>query len=861
MKKTKRMRQNAANKMVFTPEREAQHRLQAGQYLNEGKHLKAKEEIDNIRKCNPKADIQHELKQLLLVRGKWNIERNNYQNALADLKQAHQQFSESDESFSLIAKCYVKLNQEKEAKDLIQQNFDQESLPQKDAGLLLKLLLIEEQLDEVQRLLTQKAHRFAQEEVEWAKGVLALKKGNAAEASAYFEQAHLKLEHDAEKQAFLKAWQAYSFIEEGQQEKAQSLIQALTDSTVKGWLWLHAHNRTSAPDALRHAQNYLPQLNKRSPVQERFLKELENALAKKSHHDAAHFIEEHTREFSKLPFRVALERSIYRLAAQEAFEHKEYDCAKIFFDKSLQLHPNDWLHHKNVVVQGWSAGFEAFPQWVKTAERLLQIELTKDQNYWSPQQANFTLGELYGYLALHYYNSGHLLRARTEAKKAHDKAPESPVVQLLEGFEAFAVNDLKKAGIDYEKALESGFPISDKIYENLRKIYSQSNQSEKLYQWRKIQGKSRNDLPVSAFEIETKLYFAQSKGKLHHLEKVLKELKEERHLLIDAVQLFLDSSDKSQWNSKNKMDCTLSLGALQEKLEPLKNEKDRIELLKYYLIAFDFYKKTPTHKRLLTYLRKELESRIATNPNALLALVQCLGTQNKVPKDFKDLLKTLLNTTDHQIDTLVALQRFWLIWGYNDRCLKEILELLQKEPEHPSLLWAASTLPLTFNKKEAYHQKGFEITKKLQDEKLFELFNLKEKLAQLNDAYSYGPQSGLGGLFGGGLNRMFGNPFGQGRSKFGGVNADIFGELARSLFEEDDEDFDDEDFDEEEFDMDFEDFMGALMEDPELLKSTSFQMELLSTILEDPERAKFLAKKMGMPPDLLRMLEQMAHKK
>ncbi|MBF0287887.1 MAG: hypothetical protein HQM14_08715 [SAR324 cluster bacterium] len=869
MKLSRRKRKKKQSQpRTFNPEQISQYQNRAKQHLDAGLFQKAKPEIDNILKCDPKANVDKEMTHFLLLRGQHRLQRNDYHRALQDFEQMFETYGETENSYYFIAKCRVLLGQEAKASAFIQKAFNEHRLPDKHANLLLKLLLLQDQLEEVQVLLQNHPQRFSPDDLHWAKGVLALKQDLPQEATLCFNQAQNSIKSKDDRFACLQSWKAYSLVLEKRIPEAQAAIETIQDLPLKGWLYLHHSHHASSPETLQKAESFLPHLKRRTSPLTQLIGSLEKSLEAGDVHEAAHLLAKHPKEVSRLPNHLALEKSIYRLGAQVAFDEGALSCAETIWKKSLQLHPHDWGHYKNVIVQGWDSEFQLFPDWVKHAEKLLDIEAQKYPDQWHAEQKKFTSGELAGYLALHYLKNRHSLRAKPEIAKAFDKAPEAPIVLVLKGYLAFEKQQFQEAETHYQKALTLGCPMFEQIYDDLIEIYQTTGQFETLYQFRKKHGEAFADVPLSPLQIETRIYFAQAKGELPYLDFVIKDVERNPHLLINAAKMFLGASHPSQWHTRKKIEANINIKQLQKQVNAAPSEQEQIELLKYFIIAFDFYKKTLAHRKVLKYLQQELKQRAETNPKALLSLVQTLGALKKPPKEFDHFLNLLLTRSDSLLEDLVELQRFWFVLGHAGRCQEPLLSLLKKEPEHPSLLWAVSTLPLPGFQTEKFHQKGFDLARRLQDDKAFTLFRLKEELEQLEDEYEEGL---LGSLF-----DLMGGSFEMPRYSFGRKPAKAPGNSSRRFNnpfgEEDEDEFDFSDGPSEDRLMDglmsllgmepsFEDLFEELEDDPSLLDTPSFSMAFISAIITDPTGAKKYARERNMPRHVIQMIDEIIHAK
>lgn len=235
MKKSRKKRKQLAQKQFFDHTHETQYRQQAQKLLAAGKFQKAKEQIDHIRKCNPEANIHQEMSQFLHQRAEWKLNREDVSGALEDFLRLHKTYGGTDSSFYFIAKCHLLLNQEAEAESFLQQAFDEQCLPAQQTGLLLKILLLQEKISQAQTIIQEQTSRFTQTDLEWTKGILALKQKQYREATTCFENAQTTAQ-DAQLSLPFTAWQAYSLILEQKPKEAWAKIKMLPPTSLKGWL-------------------------------------------------------------------------------------------------------------------------------------------------------------------------------------------------------------------------------------------------------------------------------------------------------------------------------------------------------------------------------------------------------------------------------------------------------------------------------------------------------------------------------------------------------------------------------------------------------------------------------------------------
>lgn len=856
MKKSRRQRNKAKNKpqsVVLDPKMESIYRQQVQQHLNKNQFAMAVDKIDAIKKCNPDADISTERTQLLKQRGTWRLNNHDYTNALNDFQELHNKFQETEICFYGIAKSYVCLDKPDAAEAFLQKAITEKTLLAKDHVLFLKTLILQEKWTDAQTLIDDHPTWFAKNELEWAKGVLALHNKKNHEALRHFNKS---LAAQSIATTADHAWKAYSLILEKKFQEARSLIKQIQQGALKGWLFMHDYEYSQDPASLNLANRFLPRSEKKNENDVWFIEELESTLQHESPLEVADLIDENPDEFSRLPNKAKLEKLIYRWGASTAYLQGFMDEAEKYWNRSLLLNSNDWVHYQNVILKSWGCEFKNFPDWVKKSEKLLDSLAQTEPNVWTPEQVQFTKGELAGYLALHYAIVGKKLREKTDRKKANDFAPQGFSCLLLKAFDHYQAKNWQEAANLYQQFESEGGAINRLVYEHLKDIYQNLQQLEAFDQLRQKYGPGFGDAPASAQGIQDGLYFSLNKADFYFLEHCLAGLQHEPHILKDVATMVLQAAPKNQWDSRKKIECQTPLIEFQNFIEGTTNITLKIERIKFLMVGLDIFKKSYAHKKTLNYLKTTLIALSEDHYEALVALVQALGGVKKPTKEFRNYFDLLMKQTDNSSATLITLQRFWVVLENNSNCTQELTKALEKDPENPCLLWAYST-STPYLRHRPQLEKSRDIARRLQHKEAFELLKFDDLFNELKDIYR---------SFNG--ERLFGGPFGS----FDG------------FADEDEDDFIDDLFDKEfsgggfrkpkgngtpqpppdidpmamlnmlgmaTSDMSVEDILAEMEDSPDGYEDEQLNLQLLFTILAAPDESLKILEKSNFPKDLL----------
>ncbi|MBF0236113.1 MAG: tetratricopeptide repeat protein [SAR324 cluster bacterium] len=835
MKKTKKQRKEFVQKKC-RPDQEPHFRQLFQKDLEAGNVKQAYQNLEFIRLCNPKADLRQEKREVLILDGTQKMEHLLYADAIDIFKKLKQEYPEFQEVSYWLADCYVLKNNLKEALLILEPVFADRKLPPQQNFNVLKIMLLQERHEAVRKLILEEPELLTEDDLAWTQGVIALKAQNYAEAVSCFQRMESLATSEAQKQKAL-AWIVYSRLEQTPREEPQQLA-LLKKGTVRSWLFLHLSHQRNEPADPVETKDIL-----RDVVYSGLeIKELEKYYQKHGPHQTAHLIEDQpTSRYANVSGFNEFKKVLYRMAATEATHQKDFECAEELWNTALELAPEDWNLHRNVISLTTPLRYKSYPKWVNQTLQVLAQDAKQQPVAWPQDQLEFTRSEIAGYLGLYYLLTDSVSKARKELKKAEAHAGDALHVIALKA--KFALYDK-----DYPEAERLMAPnVENKeaghmFYEDLKEVYEKTNQLDKLLKLRQKFGAVMGDILQTPFQIQTKLYFGLSTSNWDYIELQLDDLTEEQNFLLEAARLLNDSMDYDE-NDENQ--TSLTVDTLRKFISGLSDEKQQIECLKYFTIGLKLLKQTPQNKKLVKFVWDQLKVQAKQQFQAKLAIVQIHGVNRE--KKLLEQVQELLSQSDDQTQTLIDLQSFWLIFE-RDFVLDEFLrDAIKKDPENPGLLWACSTAIEQFESTTTYRERALALARRLQDQKTIELIQREEDLSKLEDDY-----------------RDFEEYFDD-----------------DDYYDDDDDDDEDDDYDDDEDDddMPFDEELSAkniskllnslfggdipslkdlILEaerNPKVIHDKIFMTRFMASILINPEDALSTVRKMKAPRSLVQMIE------
>ena len=136
--------------------------------IRQNKYAAAVRKLQQGLKRNPAQTVAVSEADIRLLQGKYEFERSQYTQAQKSLQQALE-LGLYDDTYYWLAKCLMAQAKHAEALTLFQSAFENKTLYKDMGGCYLKLLLLNDQADEVQQLIETKANRFYAPHLHWAR--------------------------------------------------------------------------------------------------------------------------------------------------------------------------------------------------------------------------------------------------------------------------------------------------------------------------------------------------------------------------------------------------------------------------------------------------------------------------------------------------------------------------------------------------------------------------------------------------------------------------------------------------------------------------------------------------------------------
>ncbi|MGB7249206.1 MAG: hypothetical protein WBC73_09725 [Phormidesmis sp.] len=704
--------------------------------IKQKKYTTAIRKLQQGLKRNPDEAVTVSEADLWLLEGRYEFERAQYPQAEKALRQALSLELYND-TYYWLAKCFLAQQKPAAALEIFQTAFDDKTLPKDMGGCYLKLLFLNDQSDAVEELIKIQAKRFYAPHLNWAKGAIALKSDKPKAAVAHFK----KMGRSASPGDQATIWPAYAQQQAGNWASAEKELPSIGPAETKnsffgGSLIRYQQNQHPAVQRLILAQaahsdraisayvdidSDLPQANVVS------LLELLHLIGEDDFHEAAHLALDISDEMmAQYPELEALYRPLMLLAGTQAMRQDEVACTATFWNLALEKAEFDPPLALNLYRALDVTG--AYRQAERLVNQLilwLKQAAQKTPQDWPKERLNPALAKLYCWSADCQMSQRHYADAKRSVQLAEQLAPDHPDVIGRKGLNAFARNKPKEAIELLNQALEAGCQFIE-VYETLLQLEEDPDTVKAI---RRKFGKHFDDTGVdSEVDIPT---WVEALGFENYkvMEEFVRDAKRTTPML-KAFQIFLDSADDEP-SSGQKITLNLKKAVPQWatllESHPPAEQVDIIQAI--YLLVQQHAKRNKKGMAAFQsdYYNKLIELASQQVPGADIAQLVILAVRSPQPDQLKTAVEHILIRTTQPGYTLARAQLALRRFGSN-RAFKLFIEAqLKKDSQNPLLLLANATL---YSRKSAqyatFHDRGFELARRLQDAEALQAFREEE---------------------------------------------------------------------------------------------------------------------------------------
>jgi tetratricopeptide (TPR) repeat protein len=705
--------------------------------LKQQKYRQALEEIKKARRTNPEVEFTPSEAEIWLLRGQQEFHTNDFKQAEMSFRRALE-LGLSGEAHYWATRCLLSQNRLDAALELIQNAFEQGSLPKDYAICYLKLLLLKGDPPTVEQLIDKQAKRFSAAQLYWAKGVLALKAQQPDAALAAFA----KIKRPLTPGDVPDAWVAYTQQALGNWEAASHVL-GLQVSQMWGFplgepkflrqpilqrLATFQQGKTGEPAlSLSDTQRGAPAFQ-----------EAVTALAilqlsdRGDYHNAAHALLNLGHRPTHLPELKALRPTLLTLAGQQALTQGEPECTEVFWKPLLTEQSFNPQLAVNL-LQAMELN-ESHRERQRLMTQLLKwVEQDGKQNpqNWAGDRLKLTLANLHCRSADTWMAMGRDRTALGSLQQAERICPTSFEVIGRKGLVAATEKKYEEAVQLLSQALEQGCRYEE-VYSVLLRCWEKLDNPQAQLEVRRRFGKHFGDLNPEA-EVEFAPWldalYTQSYSffsRLVQAEKKPAPPLRACQIFVAAVQSAPNSGGRvalNQEQAKQQWDALLEELSQEQQIQTLQAIALSIQL---------FAKREKGMAALINHYTLRLFNLGDRSPQAREAHLVVLAVKETNPKKLESPIRSYLDTAPQPGNALAQIQLQVRRFGWSRNLIPAIEEALKREPQNPLLLLArATTYPDTMPQYEELKQQGFEIARRLQDARALQAFREEQAFLAL----------------------------------------------------------------------------------------------------------------------------------
>ncbi|MGC1310500.1 MAG: tetratricopeptide repeat protein [Phormidesmis sp.] len=718
--------------------------------IDQDKYATAIRKLQQGLKRDPDQTLKTNEADIWLLRGKHEFEQARYTQAINALQQALD-LGLRDDTYYWLAKCLLAQEKTAEALNLFQAAFEDKTLPKKMGGCYLKLLFLNDQTDEVERLIKTQTKRFYAPQLRWARGAIALKANNLTDALAQFKTMGKPVSPGDQP----IVWQAYSHQQRGDWAAAEDDLATVWPGSRLNFFQRQQPPQSPAIHRLVTAQvahtgrgpvdfSYLEKVNQQS-ASANWVLEFLNFIFKDNVHDAAHlFLDFPDEVIAQYPELQALYRPLMLAAGSQSFQQGEIGCVADFWSHALKDQSD---FDPNLALNLYQA-MELSGEYDEAQQQLTQIvnwvkrDARQNPQKWPAAKLNPTLAKLYCWSTDCLMSLGRYREVKRLLQEAEKLSPEHPEVLGRKGLDILARHgDPDEAMPLLRQALEGGCEFEE-VYGML--VRSLADDPDEVKAIRRKFGQKFGDADVNT-EIELPDWVEALTFQHYEMMSEFVEDHSRPSPALKAFSIFLAAADDAP-SSGQKITLNQKQAVPQwEALLASHSPAEQVEIIEaIYLIVQQHSKR---NQKGIAALQKSYVKKIAALssqqvPGADVAYLVILATASPAPGEITPTIEPILNLAIQPADVLATAQLALRYFGRNRALLPLIEAYAKKETQNPKLLLARATLhPRGSREYETFYDKGFEIARRLQDAEALQAFREEDWLeAQALTRRVVGPQ-------------------------------------------------------------------------------------------------------------------------
>jgi len=709
---------------------------QLKQLLDQKKYRKALDKIKQARRGDPDLQFSPSEATIWSLRGQQEFSQDNFKQAESSFRRALE-LGLNGEAHYWIAKCYLELNQLDKALDLIRQAFDNNLLSKDYIACYLKLLLLNGDTDTVEDLITHQTQHFSKAQILWARAALALSSGDPAAAlpllkrskniltpghvpNAWLAYTHQQLKDWDAAAANLNLNTAFSFLALKQPILTRLAIFQTIETEISSTFNLQ--NIGFFSESQLQVANILDMLE---------------LIDEGDYHEAAHIFLRLGRNTRAFPELETIRSPLMLLAGQHAFNQDEMNCAIQFWQPLTAEKPFNPQLAVNLHEALYINDADRDDQRLLT--RLLnwlEKEAKQQPQDWPAARLNLTLANIHCLIADSGIRLGKERTAFAAVRQAERLCADSPEVLARRGIIAAEWDEnYQEAANLLTRALAGGCRFPD-AYGQLLDSLETLGDEKRLQDVRQRFGQHFGDLVIEQPDTKMPRWVDALATQDYSLfSQLVSGGSHNNDFPVSACSIFVNNTiGKPNSGGRVSFQQDPATAAWDKLLDGLPAE-DQTSVLQAIVVSIQlFAKRAKGIKALMTQYSDRLLALADRDPEAQAAHLAMLAVQQTKPNRLQMPLRRYLDKMPKPGAALAKLQLSARRFSSTPAFVTFIDEALARETQNPLLLLAkATTYPADSPTYKEFHQKGFELARRLQDADALQAFRQEKSFLVARD--------------------------------------------------------------------------------------------------------------------------------
>lgn len=692
------------------------------------RYREALKKVKEIQRTYPEQKISEKEEKLWLEKGKQEWEEGKYEEAYKSFKKSVE-LGLNGEGHYWWAKSLLSLEKREEALEVLKEGYERKLLGKEYGGCYLKLLCLQRETEKVEELINQEGENFKREQKQWAKGMVAVLKGEEEKAAENWE----KMEKKASPGDCHEAWMIYLEQNTENWEEAQKRLNEIGRAEDRSQLRKQIEQKLLVRQGIGKGESLIEKVKstkaKITNLEELMVLEMLNWLEKKNWRSAAEIAGRLGKKREDFPEMEKIYRGVMLEAGEEAWREGEVEWTiekwwEMVEDKPLEPQFLVRLNQGLRETQNHRRSHRVLNKLLNW----LKKEGKKESREWPQQKRKETLAKLHCYLADSCLGEGLRQEGLKNLTKAEEICAELPDVVGRKGLRAAEIEGKTEESIPMlRQALEEGCD-SQEVYDSLVEGLEELGDREEKQEVRRRFGKRFGD---KGAELEVSLPLweeALCEGSYVRFERKIKQARLKKPEM-EACRIFVAETTEE----KKGEQVNLRLESAQEKWEELLkglNPREQIGVIETIGVSLVRYgKRQKGRGSLIDYYGEKLweyaqEFEKAREAHLVLLIVKGLKIER-----WQNYLRQYLRKSPSPEQALGELQLKVRRWGNGSALMGFIEEALENNPQNPLLILAKATgFPPESQEYQKLSEEGFELARRLQDKPSLKAWRLEEAL-------------------------------------------------------------------------------------------------------------------------------------